>query len=889
MLLPKGRRRLSIVLKFTLVICVYAGLLSAGVAFGDKSESSRSARVVVIHSYHYGFTWSDSISQGIREVFAKEAMESEVKFEFLDTRFNASETYLNAIGKALETKYASRRIDVIIASDDHALNFMLTTGHRIFSDVPVVFCSVSGFRPEMRNAIELTGLRESIAIRPTVETALRLHPETQEIAVLLDQSRTGQALKRKTEEALRDLPASVGITYLEEWTVAELQERLPKLSPNTIVLVFIFRPDETGRVLTHEQNLARLRPSCPFPMYAVWQFYLGHGIVGGQLSNGNEEGQMAARMALRIINGENASDIPLGASPVKYMFDYNELKRFAVDKSSLPPDSMLVNEPHSFYATYKTLIWNTVVLFGFLLLALLGVSFGLINARKAKERYRRIFENSVIGIFESTPDGRLIRVNPAFAKMLRYDSPEDLMAHVTDVTTQYYVNPDDRSRYKEILRQAGEVDNFEHKAKCKDGTEIWVSSSTRAFFNKDGKVYRYEGATNDITDRRLAEQEKEKLEAQLVHAQKMEAIGSLAGGVAHDFNNLLTGIQGRVSLMAIDSNHAHTEHIKAIEEYIRSATNLTKQLLGVARGGKYDPKPSDLTEMVANSAAMFGRTKKEIAIHIKAPQSAVVVEVDKRQIEQVLLNIYVNAWQAMSNGGELYLETAVVELDAETCKPHNLNPGPYGKISVSDTGVGMDEATLQRIFDPFFTTKEKGRGTGLGLASAYGIIKNHHGMILVSSDLGHGSTFDIYLPASDKDVQQEISQEGLVIKGSETILLVDDEEMIVEVGRAMLEELGYQVITAQDGQAAIETLQRMEGKIDLVVLDMIMPKMDGGATFDRIRELWPMMRVVLSSGYAINGQATEIMNRGCNGFIQKPFNLSELSQKIRTVLERDER
>jgi signal transduction histidine kinase/ActR/RegA family two-component response regulator len=406
--------------------------------------------------------------------------------------------------------------------------------------------------------------------------------------------------------------------------------------------------------------------------------------------------------------------------------------------------------------------------------------------------------------------------------------------------------------------------------------------------DKDRKPVEILIVTRDITERKQAEDAKVKLEDQLQQAQKFEAIGTLAGGIAHDFNNLLMGIQGRVSLLSLDfeASNPHLEHINALEEYIRSATSLTRQLLGFARGGKYEVKPVDVNELLSSSSAMFGRTKKEIQIHTKCQTSALVVEADRGQIEQVLLNLYVNAWQAMPpDGGHLYLETKIVTLDEAICKPRQVEPGRYVKVSITDTGAGMDEATRLRVFDPFFTTKEKGRGTGLGLASAYGIIKNHGGMITVYSEVGHGTTFNIYLPVSDKDAHREVPIEGGLIKGSATILLVDDEELIIDVGQAMLERLGYRVMVCRGGQEAVKEITDMGNKIDLVILDMVMPGMDGGTTFDQIREIQPDMPVILSSGYAINGHADKIMRRGCNGFIQKPYNISELSQKIRKVLD----
>ena len=381
--------------------------------------------------------------------------------------------------------------------------------------------------------------------------------------------------------------------------------------------------------------------------------------------------------------------------------------------------------------------------------------------------------------------------------------------------------------------------------------------------------------------------ERKRLEKKLLESQKMEAVGTLAGGIAHDFNNLLMGIQGRTSLLSIhlDPSHPYMEHIGAIEACIKSATNLTRQLLGFARGGKYEVRPIDLNALLHASATMFGRTKKEIRIHNTLMSPPPVVAADQSQLEQVFLNLYINAWQAMPGGGDLYLETGIITLDEKYCNPFDAKPGHYAKVSVTDTGTGMDASIRQRIFDPFFTTKKMGRGTGLGLASAYGIIKNHGGIITVYSEPGHGSTFNIYLPLLDGAAWQPSPLDKQLIKGAGTILLVDDEEMIIGVGKAMLETLGYQVIIARNGEGAVEAVERKGYDIRLVILDLIMPGMDGGRTFDCIRERQPLLPVILSSGYSLGGQAHAVMERGCNGFIQKPFNIYELSKQVRTVLE----
>jgi len=410
----------------------------------------------------------------------------------------------------------------------------------------------------------------------------------------------------------------------------------------------------------------------------------------------------------------------------------------------------------------------------------------------------------------------------------------------------------------------------------------WYINYDRAIEWTDGRLVRLQIAV-DIT-------ENQKMEAAFQRAQKMEAIGTLAGGIAHDFNNLLTGIQGYASLMKVDQDIAdlHREQVLAIESYVNSARNLTAQLLGIARGGKYEIVPVDINTLMADTAALFGRTRKEIQLHQEFQATPLIVEVDRRQIEQVVLNIFINAMHAMTAGGELFLRTSAVNLDAAFCEPHHIEAGAYVKVSITDTGIGMDADTQQKIFDPFFTTKQKGRGTGLGLASAFGIVNNHGGTITVYSEPGHGATFNIYLPASGKQAGPETVVTDQIVTGSEMILLVDDEEMIRMVASAMLKKLGYEVIVASTGTEAVDMVARQGNAIALVILDMIMPGMDGNQTFDRLREIRPQLPVLLSSGYAINGQAIDIMQKGCNGFIQKPFSISELSQKIRHVLDKGE-
>jgi two-component system cell cycle sensor histidine kinase/response regulator CckA len=495
--------------------------------------------------------------------------------------------------------------------------------------------------------------------------------------------------------------------------------------------------------------------------------------------------------------------------------------------------------------------------------------------RLSEEKYRLLVENANDAIF-ILQEGQVKFSN---RKAIRIG--ETIGIDLERIPFVNYIHPDDRSllidRHPRRLKGEKPLNIDAFRLVGNDGQEMWAEINT-VQVNWEGKPATL-NFLRDITLQR-------KLEHQLQISQKMEAVGTLAGGIAHDFNNLLMGIQGRTSLMLLESDRRHPfyEHLKETENYVMRAAGLTKQLLGLARGGKYEVKPTDLNVLVSQSISLFGRTKKEISIKAKYQEQLKTVEVDRSQIDQVLLNIYVNAWQAMAEGGVLYVQTSNVDLDDNFVSAYGVRPGKYAAISITDTGIGMDEQIAKRVFDPFFTTKEKDRGTGLGVASAYGIIKNHDGIITVESQRGQGATFSVYLPASDKYFIEEKQDERKILTGSETVLLVDDEEMILDVGVQLLKKMGYRVLTAAHGDQALEIYSRHKDSIAIVVLDLVMPQISGGEIYDRLKAIDSNVKVLLSSGYSVDGQAAEILNRGCDGFIQKPFRLDELSKKIRAIV-----
>ncbi len=642
--------------------------------------------------------------------------------------------------------------------------------------------------------------------------------------------------------------------------------------------------------------------------------------------------------------------------------------------------------------------------------------------RESEERYRRIFENSVVGFFQSTPQGRFIRVNSAFARIFGYDSPEQMVAAITDIATQYYVNPSDRHRYQQLLREKGYVENMEFQAWRRDGSAIWVSNSTRAYFgdarsvqyyegividiserkqaetalqlskerikaffdhspagliifdhklrylsvnktlaelnglpveahigkrldqifpemardleeplkrildtgkpllnverrdtNHQGEVYDwlanmfpipgYDGAVNaigcvvlDVTERKRAEKDRVRLEDQIRQVQKLESVGRLAGGVAHDLNNLLSPIIGYSEMLLMKCIGEQPEK-KSLEQILKAgsrARDLVRQLLAFSRKQALDFKPIHLNTLLKNFQSLLYRTiREDIAIHLELAASLPLIQGDIGQLEQVIMNLAVNAADAMPDGGTLTIESGVAELDAQYAACHQgVTPGGYVRLSVSDTGCGMDGAILDHIFEPFFTTKPKEHGTGLGLATVYGIVKQHGGNIWAYSEPGLGTTFKVYLPvAADPMAAAPVDTPSASMPqttGWETVLLVEDNPAVRDLARDILKQAGYQVLAAEGGIEALSLLAKGAGPVHLLLTDVVMPRMNGKELFKRVRALYPAIQVLYMSGYTEDVIAHQgVMDPGVD-FIQKPFSARDLVAKVREILDGDQ-
>ncbi len=741
----------------------------------DMIPSRDSQALLVLNSYHYGYSWSDNEMEGIVDTLSKSGRKLDLHIEYLDCKHFPEMEHFDRLRDLFREKYRSSHFPVVIAADNPALLFALRYRPQLFPQAAVIFCGINGFSPRMlEGQADVTGVAELLDAAGTLEIALRNHPRTREVFVVHDYSITGLSTRRETETQLRRFAGRVRIRYLENMTTDELMRAVRKLPADSLVLALSYSLDKAGQVINHEQISRLLSENSPVPVYGLHEERLGYGIVGGSLLGGRLQGERAAELALKVLEGVPASSLPVDLkSPTRPMFDYVQLKRFGIPDSSLPPESIIVNRPVSFLSAYPGLVLTTLAI-------ILVLASGIL----------------ALGV----------------------------------------------------------------------------------------NIYR----------RRIAEEEQLRLQGQLIQAQKMEAVGHLAGGVAHDFNNILTAIIGYANLVRkrVPDGDMNRTFLDQILGASKRAAALVKNLLAFSRKQVIEPVPTDLNDIVTGVEKIIRRLiGEDIELAVVLRGGTVNVLADTGQIEQVVLNLCTNARDAMPRGGRLTIETDRVPVGRASLEDCMLDrPGDYGRISVSDTGIGMDEAVQRKIFEPFFTTKEVGRGTGLGLSMAYGILRQHNGSVAVTSEPGKGTTFRIYLPVVASSARREANGgAGPSPRGRETILLAEDEPDVRTMAALVLRDAGYTVIEAKDGEDAVALFRTRTAAFDLLLTDMIMPKKNGQEVYDLIKTDGQAPRVLFISGYTADMMERKGILRNGDPFLAKPLTPDQLLRAVRQVLDGEAR
>lgn len=511
--------------------------------------------------------------------------------------------------------------------------------------------------------------------------------------------------------------------------------------------------------------------------------------------------------------------------------------------------------------------------------------------KDAEAKYRGMFENAVEGIYQSTPDGRYLAVNTALARMYGYERPEDLLGNVSDIQSQIYADPTLRERFKQQIDRDGFVHNLEYQVHQRNGNVIWISESARAVRDENGDVRFYEGFIDNITARKEAETERARLEKQMLQAQKMDAVGTLAGGMAHDFNNILCAILGYTELSLLDPKvEGRTrDNLQSVLKSAQRAQDLVKRILTFSRPKEIDRRPLKVSTIIHEAVKLLNATlPSSIEISVSCQTTEDIVFADATELHQMVMNLGANAGHAMgSKGGTLEYELQLTRLDSHQAAALTLRPGPYIRLTVRDTGRGMSREILERIFEPFFTTKAPGCGTGLGLTLVHRIVTRAEGGISVQSEENKGTVFHIYLPQSTAPLAEPDGEELKILPGrNERILIVDDEVPVLSMMQQRLRQIGYRVVTRADSLEALHTVRTEPSKFDLVITDHTMPSLLGADLAEQVGDIRPDLPVVLITG--LNQPPNLLHSRYAmkRAVFQKPIDFIELSHRLRKLLEK---
>ncbi|HEY3320651.1 MAG TPA: PAS domain S-box protein [Planctomycetota bacterium] len=516
------------------------------------------------------------------------------------------------------------------------------------------------------------------------------------------------------------------------------------------------------------------------------------------------------------------------------------------------------------------------------------------DARRAsEEKYRELVENANCIILRWACDGHITFINEFGSTFFGYTEAELIGRHVVGaiVPQTESTGRDLRPLMDEICADPKKFERNVNENMRRNGERVWIAWTNKTVFDESGQVKEIFSIGSDITDRKRAEEILKESEARLRQSEKMTAIGQLAGGIAHDFNNQLTGIMGYADMLAARMEDGDLRQFaQNIVVATRRAADLTQKLLAFGRKGKYLSVPVGVHQLLGEAVAILERSiDKRIRIRPILKAEPAVVLGDPSQLENAILNLALNGRDAMPEGGELTFETEVMTLNEEQCRdnPYEIAPGQYLRVAITDTGCGMSDEVKKHLFEPFFTTKKPGQGTGMGLASVYGAVRNHRGTISVYSEVGHGTTVRLCLPLGTAALTPvELHPEMHTPRGTARLLIVDDEEMIRNVAAKMLRSFGYRVETCADGHEAVEYYRAHWQQVDLVILDMVMPQMGGRDAFLAMRQINPGVRALLSSGYSLDGEAQDILDEGVLAFVGKPYRLEELAQSVASALAR---
>jgi PAS domain S-box-containing protein len=720
-----------------LVFCLLLGI-------APETKSAESKKILILNSYHKGYLWSDNIISGIESIFAKEAPEVELSFEYMDTKRHATKECFPLLEELYKNKFHFK-YDLVIVSDNNALEFLLHRRQQLLPGVPIVFCGINNFNDSMlKGHRNITGVAEDFDLKSTIELALKLHPGTTHIVSISGSTKTAALNLNRLRQIKSDFDDSLTFIELEKLTSAELKKALHELPPDTILLNLSFYRDREGRVFSLQEALALINSNSTMPVYAAWDHNVAGGAMGGIVVSGHLQGTNAAKMALQILHGTPAADIPvIRKSPNIPMFNYAQMQRFNLSYKNLPTGNIVLYEPVTFYFKYRPYIWLTTVFVGLQTLVIIVL---LVNIRRRKtaerdlvdseQRFRGTFEQAAVGIALVATDGRWLRVNQKLCDIVGYSKDEMMGMTFQDIT-----HPDDMETDLQYVKQvlAAEIQTYSMEKRYirKDLSPVWINLTVSLIRDDTtGEPKYFISIIEDVSSRKDAEKNLKKTHEQLLHAEKLSAIGGLTASIAHEFNNPLQGVMNIIKGVArratLDEDDAELMTM-AVGECNR-IRDLIKSLQDFNRPTSGRKAPMDI-HAVLDNLLLLGKKEystRKIIIEKRYSENMPRIKAVADQLKQVFLNLLNNAADACDGGGTITIKTETL--------------GEKIVVRIHDTGTGITPEDKAHIFEPFFTTKPAIKGTGLGLSVSYGIIKGHGGEITVASEPGKGTTFSVTLP-----------------------------------------------------------------------------------------------------------------------------------------------
>ncbi len=871
-----------------------SGAFASNRAMQNTSPASENLRrILLLNSYHQGYPWSDRLVPAVKKKISADFSSYEVYVEYMDSKRKFNSRTMELIKKMLREKYQNVKVDVIITSDDNALSFMRKYHDELFPGVPVVFCGINDFKQALTAPREIyTGLIETIDTKPNIELILRLCPNAKKIYIISDATPTGLNF-RKQIKAITKLFPQIKFEILkgEELTTSELLKRLKKVKPSDAVLMTLWFRDKTGRYFSQKSIIPVLSRNTLAPIFGMVNYHTNLGVLGGKMNSGMIQGRYAGEMAVRIMHGESPKNIPIMTESVnEYIFSWTQLQRFGISEEQLPDGSEIINRPFSFYRTYKKLVWTVTGTFCVFLLLVIFLTINSIRLQRAKhqlvssEKNLEIILNSIgDAVIATDLNGNILRMNPVAETLSGWNKTKAYNHNYNEVFPQ--LSPDDRHQVsfslEEMLQTQTSLNAKKYFLLVREGSEKLIATGYSPIRDDQNKTVGLVIVLRDIT-------EEAALQERLHQSERLQSVGMLAGGIAHDFNNMLAGIFGATEVL---STKVETEQEKKLVHIVldsaERASLLTSKLLIFSRKGKTVFAPADINDVIKNTVSLLEHTiDKKITISSTMKATSSTINGDESQLQNVFINMGINASHAMQNGGNLDFSTRNIQLDENYCSESSfdISPGNYIEIEIRDTGTGILPEHINKIFEPFFTTKEQGKGTGLGLSAVYGTVQSHHGAITVYSEVGTGTVFRLYFPLTEQKLTSLTANDESVFTGEGTILIVDDEQMIRSIAATILQDVGYKTLLAENGEEAVDIYKENSGKIDLVIMDMIMPKLNGIDAFEKLKVLNPDVKVLISSGFSKEGDLEKLTENGVQGFIRKPYRKVELCRRVAELI-----